>query len=180
MQQKVQFVAAVIHAPDLLILDEPFSGLDPVNADMLNRLIRELHAGGTTIIFSTHVLHHAEQLCDRIFLINKGTKLLDASLDEIHARFDPRSVRARPLHADASIGAIPGAGEIVRTEDGAFDLLLDEGANPQAVMAAALAAAPMRSVELRRLTLEEVFVRLVREDAGAEAAALAREELAHV
>src|SRR5436190_6269075 len=77
MQQKVQFITAVIHDPDLLILDEPFSGLDPVNAQLLIRILGELHDQGTTIIFSTHILHQAEQLCDRIFLINHGVKLLD-------------------------------------------------------------------------------------------------------
>ena len=80
MQQKVQFIAAVIHDPELLILDEPFSGLDPVNAALLNALIREQHERGRTVIFSTHVLHQAEQICDRIFLINHGLLMLEHRL----------------------------------------------------------------------------------------------------
>ena len=90
MQQKVQFLAAIIHDPDLIILDEPFSGLDPVNAELINHLVKEMNEAGKTIIFSTHILHQAEQLCDRIFLINKGVKLLDATLDEINEKFNPR------------------------------------------------------------------------------------------
>ncbi len=72
MQQKVQFLAAIMHDPELLIFDEPFSGLDPVNTELLNRLIREQHEQGKTVIFSTHILHQADLICDRIFLINHG------------------------------------------------------------------------------------------------------------
>ncbi|MGH7536089.1 MAG: ABC transporter ATP-binding protein, partial [Gemmatimonadales bacterium] len=163
MQQKVQFLAAVLHDPELLILDEPFSGLDPVNAQLLQDLIHELHQQGRTIIFSTHVLHQAEQLCDRIFLINKGVKLLDATLDEIRKRYDPRTIVAEPLNGSAAI-----------------EVELEEGADPQSVMSGILARGAMRSVELRRLTLEEVFVRVVHRDAGADAAEAAREELKFV
>ena len=92
MQQKVQFLSSILHEPELLILDEPFSGLDPVNAELLNRIIRDLNEQGVTIIFSTHVLHQAERICDRIFLINHGVKLLDATLEEIRQRYDPRTV----------------------------------------------------------------------------------------
>ncbi|NBQ14495.1 MAG: ATP-binding cassette domain-containing protein, partial [Proteobacteria bacterium] len=111
-QQKIQFIASVIHDPDLIILDEPFSGLDPVNARLLNRLIRDLHAQGRTIIFSTHVMHQAEQLCDRIILINRGEKILDASMPEIHRRFDPRTVLVEPSSHDpaeaARLAGLPG------------------------------------------------------------------------
>ncbi|MEL6741471.1 MAG: ATP-binding cassette domain-containing protein, partial [Planctomycetota bacterium] len=76
MQQKVQFIASVLHEPDLLILDEPFSGLDPVNMRLLRDLIREQHEGGRTVIFSTHVMVQAEQLCDHIVMIHNGKKVL--------------------------------------------------------------------------------------------------------
>ncbi len=179
MQQKVQFIAAVIHDPELLILDEPFSGLDPVNAKLLNELIRDLNSQGVTIIFSTHVLFQAEQICNRIFLINHGAKLLDATMSEIREEFDPRTLLVEPLEPGPPPEA-PGVMHAARVEDTAgYELTLEDGADPQAVMQAVMAAAPMRSVELRRPTLEEVFVRLVLQDEGEEAARAVREGLSH-
>jgi ABC-2 type transport system ATP-binding protein len=181
MQQKVQFLAAILHEPELLILDEPFSGLDPVNTELLNRIIRELHEQGRTVIFSTHVLHQAEQICDRIFLINKGVKLLDSTLDEIRDRFDPRTIVAEPLDGRADLRAVRGVRDVRKLKDPAeLELELEDGADPQAIMKAVLSSHPMRSIELRRLSLDEVFVQLVLRDEGADAAELAREELSHV
>ncbi len=182
MQQKVQFIAAVVHDPELMIFDEPFSGLDPVNTELLNVLIRELHAQGRTIIFSTHILHQAEQICDRIFLINHGVKLLDATLDEIRNRFDPRTIVAEPLNGRAvRLDDIPGVAGVRRLPDSpALELELDGGEDAQAVMQRVLEREPMRAIELRRISLNEVFVRLVQEDKGADAARQAREELSHV
>ena len=97
MQQKVQFVAAVIHRPDLLILDEPFSGLDPVNQRLLRDLVLEEHRRGATVLFSTHVMVHAEQLCDHVVMIHQGEKVLDETMGGIRATFDPRSILFEPL-----------------------------------------------------------------------------------
>jgi len=181
MQQKVQFLAAIIHDPELLILDEPFSGLDPVNAELLNHLVREMNDEGRTIIFSTHILHQAELLCDRIFLINKGVKLLDATLGEIHERFNPRTLVAEPLNGAADLGAIEGVHAARPMKDSpAVELELVDGVDPQAIMQRILEAAPMRSVARRRLTLDEVFVQQVKAGIGEAAAELAREELSHV
>ncbi len=181
MQQKVQFLTAILHDPELLILDEPFSGLDPVNTELLNRLIRDLHDKGRTIIFSTHVLHQAEQICDRIFLINHGVKLLDATLEEIRERFDPRTILAEPLDGRPDLNHVEGVREVRPVADSsALELEVEDGADPQRIMQAVLSAHPMRSINLRRLSLSEVFVRLVTQDEGAAAAARAREELAHV
>jgi ABC-2 type transport system ATP-binding protein len=181
MQQKVQFLAAILHEPELLILDEPFSGLDPVNAELLNRIIRDLHDQGKTVIFSTHILHQAEQICDRIFLINKGVKILDATLAEIRQRYDPRTIVAEPLDGSDELRPIPGVRDVRRLHDtGGLELELDDGVDPQAIMRQVLDGHPMRSIKLRRLSLDEVFVRLVLQDEGADAADLAREELSHV
>jgi ABC-2 type transport system ATP-binding protein len=184
MQQKVQFLAAVFHGPELLIFDEPFSGLDPVNATLLQDLIHDLHREGRTIIFSTHILHQAEQLCDRIFLINHGVKLLDATLEEIRRRFDPRTLVAEPLDPGtdpAALLEIPGVrGARPLGATGAVEVEIADVADAQSIMGAVLARHPMRSIELRRLTLEEVFVRLVRQDRGAAAAAEVREEFERV
>ena len=185
MQQKVQFLAAVIHEPDLIILDEPFSGLDPVNATLINRLLRELHDSGRTIIFSTHVLAQAEAICDRIFLIHHGQKLLDDDLTSIRQRFDPRTVVAEPMngHDAEQFASIARAAEGVidvqsdpRTNE--VEVALGEDVDPQPVMRELLAAGPTRGVRRRQLTLEEVFVRLVRQDAGDDAAVAAREAFA--
>ncbi len=181
MQQKVQFLAAILHDPELLILDEPFSGLDPVNTELLNRLIRELNGQGKTIIFSTHILHQAEQICDRIFLINHGVKLLDASMEEIHQRFDPHTIVADPLDGSIEADQIEGLQSVRRIREGsAQELELRPDADPQAVMKRVLDRHRVRSIELRRVSLEEVFVQLVGQDEGAEAAAQAREDLSHV
>jgi ABC-2 type transport system ATP-binding protein len=180
MQQKVQFLAAVIHDPELLIFDEPFSGLDPVNATLLNSLIREMNDEGKTIIFSTHVLHQAEQLCDRIFLINHGVKLLDDSVENLRRQFDPRTVLAVPLNGKVDLSGLPGVREVMPVGNGrGFELHLEESADPQPVMQSVMDRGPMQSVELRRVTLEEIFVRLVLRDEGEAAAKQAREELSH-
>ena len=181
MQQKVQFLAAILHEPELLILDEPFSGLDPVNTELLNQLIRELQGHGTTIIFSTHVLHQAELICDRIFLINKGAKILDATLGEIQQRFDPRTIVAEPVDGEMPSDRIAGVQAVRRMpHSAAFELELENSADPQVIMQRILSQRPMRSVELRRLSLDEVFIQVVQDDVGSGAAELAREELSHV
>lgn len=89
-------LSAIIHAPDLLILDEPFSGLDPINGRLVTDLIRSEQARGATIIFSTHQMHTAEALCDKVVLINKGDKVLDATLAELRAKHDDRGLVCEP------------------------------------------------------------------------------------
>jgi len=181
MQQKVQIIASIIHEPELLILDEPFSGLDPVNAELMINLLRDLSNAGTTIIFSTHVLHQAEQICDRIFLINKGVKLLDATLQEIRERFDPRTVVVEMANGGELDTDIPGVMQINAMEDGkSFELEMNDDADAHQVMRNVLERHAVRSIALRRVSLNEVFVRLVRKDRGEEAAEKAREELSHV
>jgi len=181
MQQKVQFLASIIHKPDLIILDEPFTGLDPVNASLINQLIRELHQQGRTIIFSTHVLQQAEAICDRIFLINHGVKLLDATLAEIRNRFDPRTIVVEPADGEADLRGVGGVVEVrPMGDDGLVEVTLDDQTDPQTTIRAIVEAQPVRRVELRRPTLNDVFVELVMKDEGEAAAAKAREELRHV
>src|SRR5947209_13443666 len=95
MQQKVQFIAAVMHDPDLVILDEPFSGLDPVNVELLKDLVLSLKAAGKTIIFSTHQMEVAEKICDDICLINRSRKVLDGSIREVKSSFGRNAVALR-------------------------------------------------------------------------------------
>ena len=165
MQQKVQFLAAIIHDPELIILDEPFSGLDPMNAQLLNEMIRELHAEGRTILFSTHVLHQAERMCDRIVLIDRGTKVLDDGLEQIRRRFDPRTISVQP-EGDReawkrSVRTVPGVDTVTEDEDGAVRIGLRDHADPNEVMSACLVAGPVRMIERTRTSLDEVFVSLV-------------------
>lgn len=166
MQQKVQFIAAVIHEPDLLILDEVFSGLDPVNRKLMRALIDEQHRAGRTIIFSTHAMYEAEQLCDRLFMIHHGVKVLDATLDEIRARFDPRTVVVEPLEpsdagrAEAALEAVAGIDDVRRTREG-YEVRIEAGADARAVMERLVREVPVRRLELKRVTLEDVFISLV-------------------
>jgi ABC-2 type transport system ATP-binding protein len=182
MQQKVQFLAAVIHEPELIILDEPFSGLDPVNAVVLDRLVRELHSQGRTILLCTHVMHQAEQICDRIVLIHRGAKRLDATMPEIRERFDPRTVRFEPLEGARDLTeemrALPGVVSVGRSRDrSGYEVALATDADAPRLFRDLLALAPARAVELARVTLEEVFVRIVRDAEGERAASEAVEEL---
>jgi len=173
MQQKVQFIAAVIHEPDLLILDEPFSGLDPVNMRLLRDLVLEQHRRGATVIFSTHVMVQAEQICDHVVMIHEGRKRLDDSLDDVRRRFDPRTIRFEPLDGSADgapLRAVPGVVD-VRRENGAYEIALAEGSDPGAAIARLSAAVPAARVELHRPSLEDVFVAIVQGDGrDAEAA----------
>ena len=165
-QQKLQFIAAVVHDPELIILDEPFSGLDPVNAALLGTIVHELNAQGRTIIFSTHVLHQAEELCDRVFLIDHGIKLLDDPLDVVHERYNPRVLSMELIHPrDIDLPAIPGVHE-VRRKGVTFEFQLSQEADVQSIMNRLTSTLEIRSLELRRPTLNDIFVELVK---GADA-----------
>ncbi len=183
MQQKVQFLAAVIHEPELLILDEPFSGLDPVNSVVLDQMISELRRKGVTIVLCTHVMAQAEKICERIVLIHRGRKHLDATLPQIRERFDPRELHYEPLEADATLGErlarMDGVNGVRPSDDGAgWRLSLSGQAQPQALFRELAQLGPARSIELARVSLDNVFVRVVRQAEG-EAAALAAEEELH-
>jgi ABC-2 type transport system ATP-binding protein len=165
MQQKVQFLAAVIHRPDLLILDEPFSGLDPVNQRLLRELVEEEHRRGATVLFSTHVMVHAEQLCDHVVMIHRGDKVLDDTIGAIRARYDPRNLLFEPLDSRADVGSlvrIPGVASL-RKDGTAWDIALAPGASPAPVIQQVAAAIAPARVELRRPSLEDVFITIVRE-----------------
>ncbi len=165
MQQKVQFAAAVMHEPELLILDEPFSGLDPVNVRTLTRALESIHATGTTVLFSTHLMNQAEALCDRIVLFDRGRKILDEPLASIRARFDPRTIVAEPIERGQDPAPLRGLDgvETVTPAGDAFELRLSSEATPASVLAAAAAAMPLASASLRRVSLEDVFIDLVGE-----------------
>jgi ABC-2 type transport system ATP-binding protein len=163
MLQKVQFVAAIIHQPDLLILDEPFSGLDPVSARLLRELVREEHRRGATILLSTHVMTQAEDTCEHVVMIHRGRKVLDDSVTAIRRRFDPRTIRFEPLAHDADLAPLRALTEVERIEPTAdgFDIRLADGSDPgSAIRRIAVAVTPAR-IELARPRLEDIFISLV-------------------
>ncbi len=166
MQQKLQFIGSVLHEPPLLILDEPFSGLDPVNRRLLSSVVRQLKENGTTILFSTHQMEQAEDLCDQVLLIHKGEKVLDETMSQIHSRFDPRTILAQPANSiDAATQALKVVAGIESMrwslEQKSFEIRLLEGVEPQHAMVDMMRATPLRRVELQRATLDDVFVKLV-------------------
>lgn len=174
MAQKVQILCAVVHKPELIVLDEPFSGLDPVNQQGLEGLIREAHAEGATIVFSTHVMEHAERLCDRLVVIARGEKRFDGGSAEALALL-PRRARvavtgafdlAPPLAA-AGFGAREDAAR--GGEGRSWIVDLPAGRDAQAALKAAVeAGAPVVSFTPEDVRLREVFVSLVGADGGAE------------
>jgi ABC-2 type transport system ATP-binding protein len=173
MLQRVQIAAAIMHRPDLLILDEPFSGLDPVSVRLLRDMVLEEHARGATILFSTHVMSHAEQLCQRVVMIHRGRKVLDEATAVLRRRFDRSLVRVEPLdlHADpATLRRLPAV-EDVTCQGATWNVRLRDGVDPADAMTAIVGCLPVARIELSRLTLEDIFVGLV-SDGDAEEQAL--------
>ena len=163
MQQKVQFAAAIINEPQLLILDEPFSGLDPISMRLLRDQIVAEHDRGATILFSTHVMPQAEDICDHIVMIHRGTKVLDDPIHVIRGQYDTGKVIVEPLDSavDTSVlGKIRGV-ERIRQQDGEVELHLAEGTDQARVMRQIAAGLPVARMELSRPRLEDIFVRLV-------------------
>jgi ABC-2 type transport system ATP-binding protein len=163
MNQKVQFVAATIHKPDLLILDEPFSGLDPVSSRLLRELVMTEHRRGATILFSTHVMSHAEELCDSVVMMHQGRKVLDEKVATIRRRYDPRNIQFEPLDPDADLSplrSLPGVESMDRGEAG-YEILLVEGTDPANAMRQIVQTVAPARIELSRPRLEDVFIKLV-------------------
>jgi ABC-2 type transport system ATP-binding protein len=179
MLQRVQFVGSIVHRPELLILDEPFSGLDPVSVRLLKDVISAERRRGTTILFSTHVMAQAEELCDRVVMINKGRKVLDEPMSSLRRRFDPTRVLFEPLDAGARLDVLrdlPGV-QSVQMRDGEAELRLAAGTDPSTVIRAAAAVVVPARVEIARIRLEDVFVSMVRGEAGGESEAALRQHL---
>jgi ABC-2 type transport system ATP-binding protein len=175
MLQKVQFLAAIIHQPDLLILDEPFSGLDPVSARLLRDLVHEEHRRGATILFSTHVMTQAEDLCEHVVMIHRGRKVLDDSVPAIRQRYDPRTIRFEPLDPEADLTPLRALPEIERIERAApgFDIRLADRSDPGAAIRRITATVTPARIELARPRLEDIFISLVSEGSAPPAALLA-------
>jgi ABC-2 type transport system ATP-binding protein len=158
MQQRLQFVASLVHDPDLLILDEPFQGLDPVNTERLKAFVDDLRRAGKTIVLSTHQMNLVEALCDRILLIDHGRAVLYGRLDEIKEQSAPNTVR---LRADEVPTELPGVLSI-EPSDGALNLTLAEGTDPQQVLECLVGRKiRVREFEVAPVPLEDIFVKVV-------------------
>jgi ABC-2 type transport system ATP-binding protein len=160
MQQKAQFVAAVMAKPDLLILDEPFSGMDPVNQDLFKDVILDVNRAGTTVLFSTHQMDTAEKLCKRIALIDHGKVTLSGGLAEIKVGFGKNSVLMEFEGDGSFLATLP---EVARVDDyGQYqEIRLAVGADPQELLLAAVGRLRIRRFEIVSPTLHNIFIELV-------------------
>lgn len=163
MHQKLQFAVTAINNPELLILDEPFSGLDPLNQELLKTIILEMRGEGKTVIFSTHVMYEAEKLCDSILLINKGKPILDGRLDQIRSR---QSSHAVCVELDGDTGFIEKLPTVtaVQSQGNRLEITLAENADPQQLLKALVDRVRVRAFEIKVPSLHEIFVKLVEAD----------------
>lgn len=159
MQQKIQFIAALLHEPDLIIMDEPFSGLDPVNATLLQDTLLELKDAGKAILFSTHRMDQVEKLCDSICLINGGRAVLSGRVREIKQQY-PRDHIVMEFEGDSSFLQSEDVAK-AKVYSGHAEIRLKEGADPQKLLAAALPKARIYRFELMEPSLEEIFIQTV-------------------
>lgn len=170
MSQKVQFIASIIARPKLLILDEPFSGLDPVNSEAIRAAILKLRQEGTSIIFSTHDMGVAEKMCDFVFMIYRGNKVLDGTLNEIKSEYGADSVH---LRWDGSVQELENLNDVQRVVDmGGYQELQLSG-NPQAVLRELVSKGNVNLFEIAQPTLHDIFIRI----AGPEAHSMQTEQL---
>jgi len=161
MSQKVQFISSVISKPELLILDEPFTGLDPVNTDILKDEILKLQKNGTTIIFSTHDMSIAEKMCDFIFMIFKGKKVLDGTLSDIQSKYGNDTIR---ISCEDGVSALQNIDEIEKINDfGQIqELRMSQGGDSQKVLSSILSRTRVNSFELANPSLHDIFVRIAK------------------
>ena len=163
MHQKLQFAVTAINDPDLLILDEPFSGLDPVNQDMLRDIICRMRNEGKTIVFSTHVMHEAEQLCDFILLINKGKSVLNGRLDDIRSGYKSDAVSVE-LEGDTSFIKTLHIVKAMEPVGRRIEISLKDDADPQDLLKALVGRVKVLVFEVKVPSLHEIFVSLVGRD----------------
>lgn len=163
MQQKAQFITAILHEPDLLILDEPFSGLDPVNVELLKEIVLDLKSAGRTIIFSTHQMELAEKICDDICLINRSRKILEGPLREIRQSFRQNSVALRIEGGDGVLDDRALISALKQHSD-EIEVLLAPGVSAQDLLKRLVAAgASVSKFEMIEPRLHDIFIQKVRE-----------------
>ena len=164
MQQKAQIIATLLHEPDLIIVDEPFAGLDPISTRLVKQILEEQRQAGRSILMSTHQMYQVEALCDRIVLIDEGRTVLYGLVHEIKRNFAGNAVVIR---GQGDFGQIPGVLE-ARGENGVWHLALEVGADPQAVFRALAEREDIRieRFELEEPSLDDIFVNVVQNGAA--------------
>jgi ABC-2 type transport system ATP-binding protein len=161
-QQRVQLAAALVHGPEVLVLDEPFSGLDPVAVDVMSQVLKEKTAAGIPVVFSSHQLDLVERLCDRVGIVNKGRMVACGTVDELRGGAPAELVVHAP-RAPADWAADIAGVTVVSEEDGRTVLRIDDDVDDQAILTAALATGPVHEFSRRRLALTELFRNVVHE-----------------
>ena len=163
MQQKIQLIGTILHEPDLVILDEPFSGLDPINQELFKETLAEFKSEGKTILFSTHIMEQAEKLCDHLCLISRGRTVLSGSLRDIKQQFGGNHYKLVADVDRSALEAVPGV-LAVDVDAGRFLLTLAEGIDPASVLSTLVGAGiRVREFGSREPDLEEIFIKAVRQ-----------------
>lgn len=163
MQQKLQFITTILHDPDLVILDELFSGLDPLNIELIKGIILELKRAGKTILFSTHVMEQAEKICDHICMINRGRKVLDGSLADVKSRFGTNTIQV-DMEGDGSFTAdLPGVQKMTEFNN-SLELRLEDGADSNAILKAIADRVHVRRFQLVEPSLYDIFINVAQVD----------------
>lgn len=174
MQQKVQFAGALQHDPELVILDEPFSGLDPVNSQVMRDVVVDVARSGRTVLFSTHIMEHAEKMCSRIAIIARGEKVLDGNLAEVKGQFGKSHVALTfTRNAGAAAGPLADRALVARVDDygASAEVQLAAGADPEALLKALLAVdVGLSRFEVVEPSLQSIFIARVGADAAHPAA----------
>ncbi len=159
MQQKAQLIATLVHEPELVIIDEPFSALDPVNTQMVKDLLREMRDKGVTIVMCTHQMHQVEELCDRIILIDQGQSILYGNLEEIRRQFSGKELI---VSAEGPLPVLPGVLRATPQDHSGVRLSLAPGTSPQDVLRSLVAQnVCVEQFEVAMPTLDEIFIRVV-------------------
>jgi len=162
-QQKIQFIAAVIHKPKILILDEAFSGLDPVNVELLKTTVKELRDEGTSIVFSTHRMEHVEELCRNITIMHRSNPVLQGPIKEIKKKFPQERVVVAADGKIEGLDTIPGVRQVTLHEHGGYELKVDSPDAGQRILKHALDQGPVNRFEVLEPTLNEIFIKTVGE-----------------
>jgi ABC-2 type transport system ATP-binding protein len=162
MQQKLQFIATIVHDPEILILDEPFSGLDPINAALVKEYLIDFRARGKTIIFSTHVLEQAEKLCDEICLLARSKKILEGSVRDLKKRYTQDQIRISTSAGLADVAQVPGVATAAGDGRDGYVVTLSPGTDHRAVLRAALDRFPVDAFSQKEPELEEIYLEAVR------------------
>ena len=169
-QQRVQLSAALVHDPQILVLDEPFSGLDPVAVDVMSSVLRERADAGAPVLFSSHQLELVERLCDRVGIIRAGSMVACGTVDELRATSAPRWLVDAPTAPEAWLAAVPGARVASRSGTRTVVEVADSPDAEQSVLSAALAAGPVHEFSRQRASLTDLFRHVVTEGETHDAA----------